>query len=490
MDAFILEIDHETMQATITASPALTDSISDKDLLIARLKEENVLKGINVAEIDKAFSELDECEEGKTYTIAEGQGAINGEHGYIEFFVNVSGKAIYKGSGGAEGEEQEPDSDIVPELDESGEPIDYKNAIKIESVKTGQNIAKIHEPTKGINGFTLTGKEIVAKNGKPAVYRIGEGVELDESTQIIIATQEGRPLYTHKAVSVSPVYEIHGDVCYETGNIHFDGFVHITGNVQDDFIVEAKDIEINGVVGASSITCKNNLTIFGGINGHGKAEVVCNGNAEVKYINAAKVEVKGDLNVAREIVNSTIWCRSQVTAGKILGGEILALQGITARTFGSELGIPTIIEPGANYEIRRIDEASHVLGAQIHKLLKPTSTFFGDNKKFKSLPSERREEIKKQLRYFKRLKAGHDKLSRVRKKLLNADESEPNKQVIVLKHLFQDVTVRTDSCVRQFRTEVTGPAALIEDIATGTIKTVGYNPTKGKIVEEDEKKGK
>ncbi len=467
MDAFKLLVDQEEMVVKLIASPMLPDTLHDAEMVRTALRENNVFKGIDFPAIDTAFAKLPDAPEGEVFQIATGEPAKHGENGEINFLVNISGKPIYDTTAA-----------------EDAKSVDFKSATRIESVKPGQILAKITPPTAGTPGYNLSGKDLPARNGKPVMYRLGEGTALDTDNVTIRATQEGRPVFAHRVVSVNPVYEVHSDVCFETGNIKFDGYVSVMGNVQDDFLIEAKNIEISGVVGAATIRCMNNLIIHGGINGHGKADVICRGAAEIKYVNAAKLEVKGDLNVGREIVNSTIWCSGKVRAGKILGGQTLALQGVEAHIFGSDLGIPTTIEPGCNYELRRIDEALEVLAHQINKIVNPIRNLLGDHKKFLQLPADKRQELTATFEYFLRLKTAHDKLNAARRKLLASDTGQPVKEVIVLKHLFPDVTIKTGSCVRQFRTEVNGPAALLEDIANGTIRTVGYNPAKGAIVEE------
>lgn len=471
MDAFKLYINLEDMVVKLIACPPMPDTLHDVEGVRTALRENNILKGIDFTVMEQAFIKLPELPEGEEFVIARGKPASHGVNGRIDFLVNVSGKATY-------------DVDHDSHADKK---IDYRNAVKIESVKPGQDIAKIIPPTTGTPGFNLTGKELPAKNGKPVVYRLGEGVQLDTDGCTVRAMQEGRPLFSHRIISVNPVYEVHGDVCYETGNIKFDGYVSISGNVLDDFIVEAKNIEIHGIIGAATIRCQNNLVVHGGVNGHNRADVVCRGGADIKYVNAAKIEVRGDLNIAREIVNSTVWCGGKLVAGKILGGTSIALHGITAQVFGSDLGIPTLVEPGINYEIRRIDEAIETISGQIGKVVNPIRGFLGDHRKFLQFPPEKQQELRDNYDYFCRLRSAYDKLHYARRKIMSTDNSKPVKEVIVLKHLFPDVTIRTGSCVRQFRTEVNGPAALLEDIANGTIRVLGYNPSKGKVIEEAEK---
>ncbi|MCX7933797.1 MAG: FapA family protein, partial [Planctomycetota bacterium] len=62
--------------------------------------------------------------------------------------------------------------------------------------------------TKGEKGLTLSGKELPARDGKPAMLRPGSGVQSDAAGRFFIAAAEGRPVYCGGIISVSPVYEV------------------------------------------------------------------------------------------------------------------------------------------------------------------------------------------------------------------------------------------------------------------------------------------
>ncbi len=464
---FNIDINHDELYVALVIVAGMPNAIRSQEDMQGFLDESNVLHGIEEDEIERAFEALKEAEEpGQRFVIARGMLPNHGKNGQLDFKVDVSGKAQYFKEG--EGDKEEG-------------KIDYRNAITYTAVTVGEILAEIIPPTEGVSGINLAGKEIPARNGKMPPFRTGEGAEIAEDGLHIVATQEGRPIFAHNQLTVSPILIVAEDVDFSTGNIQFKGHVAVKGSVQDGFSVEANSIAVEGTVGASNIKCKGLLEIAGGINGRERAEIVCMGAAVIKYVNQAKIEVRGDLDVNREIVNSRVWCRGKVAAGKIIGGECLALLGIEAKLIGSELGVATLLEPGANYEIRRIENAMEVLGEHIGATIKPVNSFFGDRQRYKALPEEKKAEFQKAFEQFKRLKAGHDKLSRARVKLLQTEELKPIKEVLVWKMLFADVLVRTDKCVRQFRKPATGPLALLEDVETGTMKDASHHDAKGII---------
>lgn len=469
MDAFLLDVNHDEMVARLVSSDITDECIKTPEELTVALREENVLRGIKQDVIEEAFKLLPDLEEpGVVFVIAEGKRAKAGEHGRIDFEVDVSGVAIF---------------DVHAEEDEA---IDFKNATHVVAVEPGQVLAKIVPPTPGEAGYTLAGKELLPKTGKAAVFRAGEGVEIDSDGVTVRATQEGRPVFAHYILTVSALYEIAGDVCYETGNVKFNGHVYVRGNVQDEFAIEAKTIEVQGVIGAARIKCLGDLTVRGGINGHDKAEIYVGGNAFLKYVNQAKMEVRGEVQVAREILNSRVWCRNRILARKIIGGESIALQGIEAQFYGSEIGIPTFLMPGMNYEVRRIEQAMDTLSVHIQAVLKPVTMFFGNRARYLGLMEEKKDELRKAYEQFARLRAAYEKLLRARKAMTMSEELQPVRELIILKRLFQDVTVKTEYCIKRFRVEVGGPAALVEDIDTSSFRVVAYIPGQGIKEEGDE----
>ncbi len=456
MDAFKVVVDHEDMIVTLQAGIKLPGTISTARQLNVILEENNVFKGVDSAEIERAFQELPSLTTEKVYVIARGEPPQNGKNGRLEFHVNVSGKPVYN---------------LEADPRDSGR-IDYKSAVSVESVVVGTHLLTIIPPTLGKDGYNLSGKVLNAKNGKEVSIVLSEGTEFNSDRTKVYATSHGRPIFSHGFLSVRSVYDVPGDVCYETGNIYFDGHVKIMGSVQDEFSVEANSIEIKGIVGSADIKAKKDLVILGGVNGRGKANIVCGADANIKYINAATVEVKGNLVVNKEIVNATIRCNGKVSSKKIIGGEVMALKGLDAVQIGSDVGTPTFIRPGINYELERIENAIKVLSKQIDAVIKPVKNNLGERDFFCKLSAEKQAELLKAYTYFKRIKKGYLQLLKGKNRIQNDEAYDPVKEVIIYGRLFHDVQVRTNYCSKRFIKGLTGPIKLIEDINSASMKDV------------------
>ncbi len=457
-----LRVDHDSFEARIVAVDANPQAITDQETLKDLLRENKVFAGIDEDAIHNAFLRLGDFDEpGETIVIARGKPPQHGKNGDIEFQVDVSGQAAYRGADAGDGS------------------VDFHEATTVTSVAPGDTLAEILPPTTGEDGFSLAGKTLSARNGKAFAIRLGEGVELSADERFCKATREGRPIYASGTLMVSPIFEVPGDVDYNTGNVNFKGHVIVRGNVQDDFAIDANSVTIAGTVGAAVIRSRGPLQIQGGVNGHDKADITAEGDTRCKYVNQAKLTVHGSLVVDREIVNSRIWCGGTVRAAKILGGECLALGGIEAGILGSDMGVNTVLEPGADFQVRKIDVQLDAISEKLEALLRPVEPFLNDRARYNTLPEERKAEFRKAYEGFQKLKDAYGALLQKRAERVAATAQDAQKQVIVRQLVHPDVFVRTDLCMRQFKKQLKGPLALIEDVDMSTIRPARYVPGEG-----------
>ena len=72
--------------------------------------------------------------------------------------------------------------EIHPALQDDG-TVDFKNLDFLQKVSTGEVLATKIPASEGINGMTVTGKVIQARNGKDLKFKIGENIK----NKVIIA---------------------------------------------------------------------------------------------------------------------------------------------------------------------------------------------------------------------------------------------------------------------------------------------------------------
>lgn len=146
--------------------------------------------------------------------------------------------------------------------DNDGEPVDWFGIKHVESVTAGEEILEVVPPTKGTDGMDVYGKVIPAQPGQEIALKLGKGVAWNDEGKRIVATSDGRPRLAKGMISIEPVFELKSDLTLETGSIHFNGDVLISGDVHEGLSIEATgDVEVRGTVTQAKIMAGKNIKI-------------------------------------------------------------------------------------------------------------------------------------------------------------------------------------------------------------------------------------
>ncbi|MCH4889045.1 DUF342 domain-containing protein [Acidaminobacter sp. JC074] len=306
------------------------ESVGPEEIYEA-LKKKHVVYGID-DEVISALCELNE--DVLDELVAEGQPHIHG----------IDCEIVYTYEAGVHSH---------PTILEDG-TVDFKSMNLFQKVSSGQVLATKIPATEGIDGMTVTGKSIRAKNGKDKQFSFGENIEPDSEGRVLKATSDGIYKVENGKILVQNYMELDNGVGVETGNINFKGDIVVNGNVCSGYRIDCDgNLTINGLVEGANLISAGDLTITKGVSGHNDCRIECGGNFVVKYIDNAEVCVKGNLE-AGEILNSKVFCDGQVIVkgkkGHIIGGEITARYAIDATTIGSRLGVITLINLGVDID--------------------------------------------------------------------------------------------------------------------------------------------
>ncbi len=269
---------------------------------------------------------------GLEYLIAEGLPAVNGEDAQVKLYEIVAPQ---------------------PQVIDSGNVNHYELNL-INHVKEGDWLGERKDPTPGIPGKNVKGKEIPPVPGRnlPLLYdRISVKEHYENGTTTLLAKKNGAVYYRGDTIGVYDYLEIKGDIDYSTGNIDFDGFLSVKGTVEDNFSVVAnRDVEIlseYGVGAAESITSREgNIYIKGGIAGKNKAFLRCKKNLYVKFLSDITVECDGSVYVGFYCMNANIRAKQIIVEsprGRIIGGQMDAEIKVSAAEFGSKAETRTLI---------------------------------------------------------------------------------------------------------------------------------------------------
>ena len=286
--------------------------------------------------------------------------------------------------------------------DEEGR-VDYKAGRKINNVKKGDLLIRVTPAVLGKPGRTITGRDVPPDPPKDIVLSFGKGVlpGVDNPNEFY-ADEDGHVVLKDGRVTVQPVYEVRGDVDMTVGNIDFFGTVMVHGDVKDGFKINAGgDLIVRGVVEGADLQVEGNLTVSGGVTGNDRAHIRCKGNALIKYIQNATVEVTGNLGVKQFILHSKVTCDHTITVagskGMIVGGPVIARRELTAGAIGNKLATPTEIIVGEQVDLRveilNADEEIREITNKIEKIRKSLVHFKDVNARSNEQLSDEKKEL-------------------------------------------------------------------------------------------------
>jgi len=413
-----VKVDPEEMSAMVTLVPPQGGGkeITVEDVMNA-LKTESVVFGIKENVINALVKKSGDAKEDPTIllepiedVVAEGQSVVNGENAKLEMLFDTEEK-----------KEEAPAAEA-----EGADKVDYKNVKSIQNVKKGQALAKKIPPTNGINGMTVTGKEITAGMGQEVKFIFGKGIEpAMGNPDLYVAANDGQVVYKNNKLEVLEIYEIQGDLTMAIGNVDFVGTVIIHGSVGEFVIKAGTDVIIDDVADGTEIYAGGKVTVKGGIVGK-KAKVIAQDDVTTKYIRNAYVETEKSIIVNEAAMHSTLVAGEKIgvmgAKGLLVGGTIAAGHEVTAKEIGAKMATPTEISIGETPKMREeMAKATAELNG-IHEQLDKTKKgilFLKDlqQKSGGQLPPDKRDMMAKLTRTQFKLMTDQKKWEEVKAKL-------------------------------------------------------------------------
>lgn len=228
----------------INEKKEITNSLTF-DQIIRELETLKIVYGIKYKEISKAVQSMVPSE----YEVAVGKESKDGQDGTFQVKVETETKKRF--------------------VEDDQGNIDYRQSMKIPTVKGGQVIGIVHPPTEGFNGRNIFNEVIQAKKGQSVNMKLGEGVECLANGNVI-ALGEGRPQIDKYDLSVKvtvyPKLTYQEDITIRTGNVTFDGDVEILGHVVEKMKVKAGgDIYIYKTVTEAQLISHKSITVRGNV---------------------------------------------------------------------------------------------------------------------------------------------------------------------------------------------------------------------------------
>lgn len=322
---FSINISKDEMEAIIVFHT--NNRKMDKENLFTNLFKAGITHGIEESAVNLILKGTSPQE---YLVIARGTKPEQGTDGSYEFFfrTNLSKKPVILEDGS----------------------VDYKNIDWMESVKKNQKIAYYHEAQEGTDGKTVTGKVIPARKGKELKMLSGKGFELLTDRKTYISAKDGKIEYVNDKIMITDMLEL-DDVTTTTGNIQFDGSVHIRGNIGRGVSINStKDIIVDGFVEAADLSAQGDIILKKGCNASGGGSINAGKDLMARFLEGARIHTQGSVKI-NYCMNCDIYAEEKIeVTGMIAGGVSYAAGGIKAADIGNISGIRTIIRVGEDEE--------------------------------------------------------------------------------------------------------------------------------------------
>ena len=327
-EAMYVKISLDKMRATCHFfPPSVGGPLLNIQDIIMQLQGKGVVYGLN-SELVQEF--MQHRLYNTKYDFAVGTPPVIGKDAKIEYFFNTN-------------------PSLKPKHYEDGS-VDYHELNTISEVQKGDLLAKLHPADRGAMGKDITGRDIPTRNVKDMKLSYGKNIKINEDQTCIYSEVTGHVSLVNGQVFVSDVYEVPADVDNSTGNIYYNGNVHVKGSVRGGFAIQAQgDVIIDGVVEDAFVSAEGQVIVKCGIHGMNKGVIDAKSNVIIQFIENAKVFSGGYIETG-SILYSEVNAAEDVFVndkkGFITGGVIRAGGKVESRIIGSSMGAMTKIEVG------------------------------------------------------------------------------------------------------------------------------------------------
>lgn len=301
--------------------------------LLGALSEQGIVYGVREAALREALA-LGRCED---WLVAEGREPEPGTPTRFEVLLRQPGTAG----------------------DDERAPVDYREYGALIVVDPGAPLMRRHPARPGRPGIDVGGAPIAPREQADLPFDAVSGAAPSpQDPDLLIATIAGLPSPGPRGVSVNPRVEVQ-DVDLQSGNIRFDGSVHVKGDVRAGMQLRVSgDVFVDGTVEAADLELGGHLIVKGGIIGraeHGgakaTAQVRCKGDVQARFIEHADIEAGGEVRAEAGIRDSQVLAGQAVrigASGSLVGGRTAAHRLVSSPVLGDAWGDPTEVQVGIN----------------------------------------------------------------------------------------------------------------------------------------------
>jgi uncharacterized protein (DUF342 family) len=326
---FSLQVSEDDMEAFITVHRSGT-RLKGNEIQQA-LREEGITRGID----QHALHVLENGVTGNNVVrVAEGRKPQDGEDGWYEYFFRTNVARTPK---------------ILPDGS-----VDYRDIEWYEVVHKDQKIAFYHNAKDGVDGYNIKGRILHAKRGKEKKILLGHGFVVEEDGKTYTSQMDGKIDLIGDRIEISRLL-VMSEVSLASGNVNFDGSVHVLGDVVSGARIEASEnVVVDGHVEDAVIECGGDVMLRKGMNAGSAGGYIRAKNVVGRFFESTKIHVSEDIR-ADYCMNCDLYADGQILIsgvnGSLMGGTSCAVGGINVDNLGNPAGIVTQVKVGISDSI-------------------------------------------------------------------------------------------------------------------------------------------
>jgi hypothetical protein len=249
-------------------------------------------------------------------------------------------------------------------------------------------------------------------------------------------------------------------------------------------VQSAKSVNVSGAIEAAEVWAGRDVIVRGGILGHHRGKVHADGEIVAKFCEQAELRAKGDIKMARLIMDSRIHTDRRLCAERaaLIGGLSYAREGAEVASLGSGADIPTTLVLGVHWEVlketRRIDRSideMHQAVARMHELADSLLA------EIDSLPPSQRERVTELLLRIQELDVAIAEREQRRDRLLRMAGMDASPAVTVSKMIHAGARIRIHNREVVFPAEIKGPVRVEKRLVEGVREFVAVHQLTGSV---------
>ena len=223
--------------------------------------------------------------------------------------------------------------------------VDFTSRGALTPMQEGALVATELPEQAGKNGRTVGGEDIpFEKDASKQKWTLGNNVTREDSGKIVaniagvISYEEGGKL------DVVQHHEHRNPVDMRSGNLHTEGSLTVTADVERNFYVHAtRDVDIRGGVVGGAAYAGNQIVIARGAVAGETGQIIAGGDIFLGHGQEAIIKTQGILTVERDLVNSDVHAQQVFVKNAIMGGLVMAETLIEVKQAGGRGRTRTVL---------------------------------------------------------------------------------------------------------------------------------------------------